>query len=118
METYTCEGNVVMIQSRPEDGGRVRMTCRDDKSDTAPTMLEAAGRVARYVREVMRTESDERYARKEFYFDRWCFCTRIDVLGKDGRAVKSVGAGTKGWKPFLGVYENETGEEGVIDSEQ
>ena len=112
MESYTYTGNIVMLQSWPQDGTRVRLTCRDGEG--APAMFEAAGKLGRYAKELMLSESAERYARKVFHFDRWCFLSRIDVLDEGGAAVRSVDDGNADRRPFWG--ETEDGEEGVMDS--
>ena len=74
----------------------------------APTRLEVCFELAAYINDLMTAPAGmrETVMRKRFYFNKYCELLKVEVLGDDGEAVKTVN-GSEDWLPLIGTSEPE-----------
>ncbi|MGN0805006.1 MAG: hypothetical protein ACI4MS_06455, partial [Candidatus Coproplasma sp.] len=57
----------------------------------SPLMLIVMGTsIPNYLHELYNTDCEEKYMQKRFTYDSGCICTKIEILDKNNKVVKSV----------------------------
>ena len=90
MKLYKVKGNV---GGTSQNGNYMYITVHNIyNNEQAPVMLEVLGNFKDYINELNGGDSEERYAKKVFYYDWFCTLMKIEVLDENGKVVKTVEA--------------------------